>query len=449
MNSNVVQENEINKYKAHKIKIGGKTYITKIDKKTNKEVFKRQFSVSLPNVENPPRLTTTWQSSITKVNKEVERIRSEVRKNKQAPTKKVKHLYEDIVQQIYKEGVELSIKKNETFDTIEKFLSNNNKYVLNNKMPYNNFKHKNIEDLTIYDIKTLKQNINSYALEKNLSKITVTSIFGNIDRVLKWSSEKMYIDDSLAYSVRIIPQGKEKSEELTLKNYLLDKEFEYMMNHFDKFKFTKKENDSLTDYRRHLYKSFLICAFLLGFRRGEGFGLKWGDYTEEEIHISCTLNAKFVKKHTGKSERYIKTKTKSGERIMKTPITVKKCLKEWKEYCNSLGIDTSNDQPIFREANGQTLKATTFGKRLELITLETGVNEKFNKHIYPHSFRHSCCSFLIEKLKKKDPNISLRDIANKVGRYLGHADDKMVYQVYGHLYPLDDDDILIQLLDEI
>lgn len=450
MNNNVVQSKELDKYKEHKVVINGKKYIKKLDKKTNKEMYKRQFSVSLPNVKNPPRLTTSWQSSVTKVNKEIERIRSEVRVCKSIPRKTSKHLYEDVVNDIFNEGVKICIEQSNSFDTIEKFKSNNYKYVLNNKMAYKNFKHRNIEDLTIADIKTLKKNINSYAIQNGLSKITVGSIFGNIDRTLKWASEKMYIDDTIANSVHIAPQGKKSSNVFSIKNFLLEDEFKYLMDNFDSIKFTKKETEFEHEYRQLLYKTFIDCAFKLGFRRGEGFALYWGDYTEDKIHIHSTLNTKFVKKHMKNiTERRIKPKNDPSDCVMKTPNSIKQSLNKWKKYCNSLGIDTSDDQPIFRELNGSTFKPTTFAERLKAIMEQSGVANKFDKQIYPHAFRHSACSFLIQRLREKDSKISLREIKIQVGAYLGHTDDEMVQQVYGHLYPTKEDSVINQLLDEI
>ena len=77
------------------------------------------------------------------------------------------------------------------------------------------------------------------------------------------------------------------------------------------------------------------------------------------------------------------------------------------------------------------------------------IEEKYNKHLYPHSFRHSCCSFLIQMLREADSEISLREIYIAVGKYLGHSSDKMVAQVYGHLYPEKEDSLLNQVLETL
>lgn len=450
MEDKIVQKEDIDKYKPHKVIIDGKVYITKIDKKTNKPVYKKQYSVSVDGV--PKRGTTKgWFSSITKVNQEVEHMRYEMRTGIASTQKKAKHLFSDVVTELYEKRIEQCKVQNDSFETTDAYLSNNKKYVLNDEMEYPNFKNRYLEDITVREIKELKHNINSYAIENGLSTLTVGHIFTNIDRTLKYSAECAYIEDSIANSVKVVAKGAKCRKRITIENYLLKNEYDEFMEVFNKeFKFTKNETEEETEYRMRLYKVFIETAFKLGFRKGEGFSMIWNCYQNEEINITTTLNTKGVKKHLKYiNKRVIDPKTFSSIRTMRTPSSIRIALDEWKEYCQSLGMDVSDNQFIFREYNGEPFNPSTFARRFERIVEESGIEDKYNKHLYPHGFRHSCASFLIQQLREKDNEISLREIYILIGKYLGHSSDVMVREVYGHLYPDSDKSILSQLLDEI
>lgn len=326
----------IDPYKKHKVVINGTTYFTKLDRKTNKPLYKKKFSVSIPGVKNPPRPTTKeWRTSITKVNQDVEKMRSEIRSGVYGSDKKEKHLYEDVVNELYEKRIEECKVQNKSFETIEKYLSNNKNYVLSGSKGYPSLQNKFIEDLTINEVKELKKNIISYALKNDLSKLTVSHIFTNIDRTLVYAGECQYIKDELANNVRIAPVGAKARKQTTIKNYLLKKEYDEMMKVFDtSFEFSKEETPKQNDYRMKLYKTFIECGYKLGFRKGEGFALRWKNYLGDSIIIESTLNTKGVKKHLVKtSARVINPKTESSIRIMKTPASIRKCLDDWKEYC--------------------------------------------------------------------------------------------------------------------
>lgn len=437
-------------YKPHKVVIKGMTYLTKLDKKTKKPIYKRKFSVSIPNVKNPPRVQTKeWRTSITQVNKDVENLRAEIRKQV-SNVKKKKYLYSEIVQELFDRRIEECKALGTSFETIEQYKSNNDKYVLNSHNGYPTLINRNIEDITITEIKQLKTNIIAYAKRNGLSKLTVSHIFTNIDRTFHYSAECGYIDSDTAIHGHINPDGAKSRKKITLKNYLLKNEFDEMMLVFQKdFKFTSKDTLKQSQYRKKLYQTFLDCAFKLGFRKGEGFSLKWGDYQENYIEISSTLNTKGVMKHLNQSSRVINPKTKNSSRIMKVPKTTRASLNEWKEYCNSLGLSTNADDFIFRELNDKPFNPSTFARRFQKVIDVSNVEKKYNKDLYPHCFRHSCASYLIQMLREADKDISLREIYIAVGKYLGHSSDKMVAEVYGHLYPDTEESLLNQVLEMI
>ncbi|MDF9867398.1 integrase [Bacilli bacterium PM5-3] len=434
-----------NKYITDKIEVNGSKYLTKIDKATNKRVYKKQFTASANGVKKTLK-TKTWQTSVTKVEHEVQKMRVEFREGLLKKTElNTKHLYSDIVNEYHRLEVKNCINHNRSFEVIDKFLSNNNNYVLNGNYP--NLKNRYVEDLTIQEIKQLKKDINTVALKKGLSILTVGHIFTNIDRALKYCAEMAFIDDTIIDNIRIKPRGKDRKKKHE-QSFLEKKEYDYLMGVFEKdFKFTINETDEQNKYRKKLYYTYLRCAFFLGFRKSEGFGLTWEDFQQDRIYINATLNTKNVKKYLKtKTYRRIDPKTESSIRKMETPTSIIECLNDWKKYCDSLGIDTSDNNFIFVEFNGKPLIQTTFRNRFNVIIKESNVEEKFKKQLNVHSFRHSCCSFLIQKLREENNKISLREIEIAVGEYLGHSGGDMVKEVYEHLYPSTEDSPLSKVL---
>lgn len=443
------------KYKTHKVKINNLTYMCKYDKLTNKPMYKRKFSVSIEGHKKINSCTKIWQTSTNKADKEVEALKVEIRNKilKGIPLKRKtnseKHLYEEVVKEFHQMEISNRLKQNRSFEVMDKYLSNNLKYVVNSNYP--NFKNKYIEDLTIYDIKQLKNDINAVAVKRGLSVLTIGSVFTNIDCTLKYAHEKGYIDNSIVDNVRVEPRGKRRAKK-NLTNILLKEEFDELMEVFKSdFKFTKEKTELETQYRKQLYYTYLQCAFLLGFRKGEGFSLKWSSISEDKIYIDSTLNTKNVKKYTqNKTYRVIDPKTKNSIREMKIPKSIRIILDEWKSYLKLIGREVNDNDFIFLEYNKQPLKPTTFAKRFETIVKQSQIQQVYNKQISIHSFRHSCCSYLVEQLRRSDDNISLREIEIAVGRYLGHGEDgNMVREVYMHLYPEKEDSIMNKMLDNI
>ncbi|MDH6603572.1 integrase [Bacilli bacterium PM5-9] len=437
----------IDKYKVHKIEVNGSKYLTKIDKATNKRVYKKQFTASANGVKKTLK-TKIWQTSVTKVEHEVQKMRVDFREGLLKKTKlNTKHLYSDIVNEYHRLEIKNCINHNRSFEVIDKFLSNNNNYVLKGNYP--NFKNRYVEDLTIQEIKQLKKDINTVALNKNLSVLTVGHIFTNIDRALIYCAEMAYIDDTIIDNIRIKPRGKGRKKKHE-QSFLEKKEYDYLMEVFEKdFKFTTNETVEQNKYRKKLYYTYLNCAFFIGFRKSEGFALTWGDFQQDRTYINATLNTKNVKKYLKtKTYRRIDPKTASSIREIKTPNSIIKCLNEWKEYCDSLGIDTSDNNFIFIEFNGKPLNQTTFRNRFNVIIKESNVEEKFKKQLHIHSFRHSSCSYYVQMLKETSKEIGLGYIEDEVGGYLGHGNGDMVEKVYKHLYSTDKKSPLDKVLEQ-
>lgn len=143
--------------------------------------------------------------------------------------------------------------------------------------------------------------------------------------------------------------------------------------------------------------------FYYGLRVSElrGLKLKSIDKANKTIKIDNQLSAKVGK---GKSiDKRVKTKTS---------VRILPLIPFLEEYINTL----PKRQVYVFDKIGET----TIRRNYNHYQAKTNL-----KRIKIHSFRHSCCSWLIENNFNKD----------QVKNYMGHSSTKMIDEVYGHLYP--------------
>ena len=462
------------KSKNNETTINGKSYKTKSNSRGNQVYtnglwyyykqdhnnvfsFKRMIALWVETEDGKKRITkeTKWLSNITSVNNEVDAIRVDFRRGEKIymPRETVSKVIEKIP--TYKDAY-LEVCKDEKKSAIEtgkdygykKIVSHHNNYVDNNKS-INILKMK-VKDITIADVKKLKNSINNYAITKGRSKKTVTLIFGSIDKVLRYCYEKNYTE-RLIHDVPITAKGS-PSKKIGNEGFLTKDQFDYLLNIFKTdLIISKFDNPLIKAYRNKLYYTALNFLFYSGVRKAELYGMKWGDIRGNKFKVERSLNAVALYARTdGKAYREVEPKTSSGIREQTIPNTLRTILLEWKDTCISYGLKANNGDYIFLEANGIHFADTTFNRIFNKIIKESGVEEKFNKNINVHSLRHSACSYLVTEMKKKDPEATLYDIEDSVGQYLGHSiGGSMVREIYNHYYTDEEDSLLDQVLQSI
>lgn len=182
---------------------------------------------------------------------------------------------------------------------------------------------------------------------------------------------------------------------------------------------------NLLDKESLKHRTMIYLLFTSGARRGEMYGLKWGDvnFNNNSIYIQRTI-------------QYLPTKgifttesneNKNHDRLVTLPHMVMDLLREYKIECEDrknkiedqwIGQENINDNYIFTTWNGSVSHPDG---------INTWLSRFLKKHslpkITPHSFRHMAATFLI------NAGIDLQTVASK----LGHANTTTTQVVYSHL----------------
>ena len=141
-----------------------------------------------------------------------------------------------------------------------------------------------------------------------------------------------------------------------------------------------------------------------------------------------------------RSEILGKTKTLKSARTFKMPMIVTKALDEWKTYCKEQGVASEFVFPTMR--NTKRSKCGEMRKSSSLKLLLSRFLEKHNlkeERISLYTFRHTFATILLEN--REHPKI--------VAEMLGHADTKMVMEVYSHILSQDIFKQSVQTLDKV
>jgi integrase len=167
-------------------------------------------------------------------------------------------------------------------------------------------------------------------------------------------------------------------------------------------------------------RPFLIAATYTGMRASELRGLRWSDvdFAKGELHVRQRAD-RFCKIGNPKSARSQRT-------IPIGPIVVN-TLREWKLACPKGTLDL-----VFPNDHGNVQQHGNVFLRWLRPTLEAaGVGNKYGLHSFRHFFASWCAN------RKVDGG---RELPLKmVQELLGHSSILMTADVYGHLFPRNDD----------
>ena len=197
---------------------------------------------------------------------------------------------------------------------------------------------------------------------------------------------------------------------------------------------TPKEIKAVVTALEGRWKPLLLTAIFTGLRASELRGLRWdnADFSRRELH---------VRERADEYKQLGRPKSGSGERTVPLPPIVVSALREWKLQCpkSELGL-------VFPTPKGDVQGLATIVRRgLVPAQIAAGVSfdvpgarGQFVKRAkYPgmHALRHFFASWCINR--KVDGGLELP--AKVVQERLGHSTIAMTLDVYGHLFPRDDD----------
>lgn len=189
----------------------------------------------------------------------------------------------------------------------------------------------------------------------------------------------------------------------------------YTIDEFNRYiKVAKDNRKYLVDYACYV---FFYLLFYTGLRKGELNAMKWSDKEGDVLHVRRSISQK---------AGYIETppKNKSSYRDIRLPRNAIKVIDEYRAILQK-NVRFSEDMRLCGGA--KPIPDTVLENHNTLYAQLAGV-----KHIKIHDFRHSHATLLINN------GVNIMEVS----RRLGHADVKMTWNTYAHLYPSAEDSAL-------
>ena len=330
--------------------------------------------------------------------KDLERkLAHEVKNSKPIARMTVQNLYDEYIKAMSHEIRESSLKKS---DTILK----------NHILPY--FGNTPLDKLTAPAVQRWKL----YIEEKGLQIKTKQNIYSGFRALLNWGIKLDYLQNNILTKV-----GNFKSADI------IKKEISYYTA--EEYKLFSKASKDYAQTSNHMidwdFYVFFSIAFYTGLRKGEIHALKWSDIDGVYLNVSRSITQKL----TG-ADRETPPKNKSSIRTLQIPQPLIDILNEHEERYKSVKGFSDN----YRICGGERcLRDTSIEKMNGKFAELAGV-----KKIRIHDFRHSHASLLANS------GINIQEVA----RRLGHADIKMTWNTYSHLYPKEEERA-IEILNKI
>jgi len=255
-------------------------------------------------------------------------------------------------------------------------------------IPY--FRKKKIKEITRRDVvKMQNKMLDKYSVSGAKRTHTMLST------ILNYAITMEYISNNVAREVGNIQSTQPKNI-----NYWTLSEFKTFISHVD----------------NTMYKSFFMCLFFGGFRKGELLAINWKDINFKNNTIDINKTATRNKITTPKNE--------SSIRVVKMPNHTINLLRQLK-----LKVKPKEDYFVFGEYY-RHIHETTVDRWYDKYIKSSGV-----QRIRIHDFRHSHASYLINN--KHDIQI--------VSKRLGHTDVSTTLDIYSHLYPNKEEDAVEQM----
>lgn len=315
--------------------------------------------------------------------------------------------FKDFRDQIYLDWYKSRVKPN-TF--------NPRKYCL--LKDFKDFENKNMRDISVLDVQIFQNKLLSSGVCGSYINLLCSLMAGIWDRAKIFG----FVEENPFRALGRIRVEKKKINFWTLDDFKVFEKSIFTTNLENKTML--QENLSQTEYYDFFHYLFYRFLFFTGLRFGESAALLWEnvDLEEGKIKVLYTVGNRSKKK----SEQYLSTpKSKSSERTLFIDNRTILLLKNWRFYQHRSGdikLVFSHDD-VFIDGAWMGVKF----KRLQ---------EKFGlPRATLHDLRHSHASLLIHM--KENPKM--------VQERLGHAKIEMTLDIYSHLYPTENFDIVDRL----
>jgi integrase len=183
---------------------------------------------------------------------------------------------------------------------------------------------------------------------------------------------------------------------------------------------------SIVAHLKGRWRPLLLTAIFIGLRSSELRGLRWEDVDLKKAELH-------VRQRADKFKNMGRPKSAAGQRTIPMPPILVNTLREWRLACptSELGL-------VFPNGSGQVeFYANICTRGLWPAQIAAGVVTKDGKAKYTglHALRHFYASWCINRREDGGLGLPLKMVQHR----LGHSTIGMTADVYGHLFPRDDD----------
>lgn len=175
------------------------------------------------------------------------------------------------------------------------------------------------------------------------------------------------------------------------------------------------------------WRPIIVTAIFTGLRASELRGLKWVDVKLKEAKPKL-----HVTQRADRKKKLDVPKSEAGERTIPLPALVVNMLREWKLKCPKGSLDL-----VFPSGVGQVEDhANILHRGLEPAQIAAGVVDKHAKPKYAlHALRHYYASWCFNRVKDGGLGLPMKIVQER----MGHSSITLTADLYGHLFPSDDD----------
>ena len=174
------------------------------------------------------------------------------------------------------------------------------------------------------------------------------------------------------------------------------------------------------------WRPLILTAVFSGLRASELRGLRWSD-------VDFKVAVIHVRQRADKFKTIDKPKSEAGERTVPLPPILVNTLREWRLRCPKSELDL-----VFPTSTGGIENHSNIVHRgLEPAMIAAGVVTVDGRPKYTglHALRHFYASWLINRPKDGGLGLPLKVVQHR----LGHSTINMTADIYGHLFPTEDD----------
>ncbi|TCO07156.1 site-specific recombinase XerD [Camelimonas lactis] len=247
-------------------------------------------------------------------------------------------------------------------------------------------------------------------LGKSVSRVMVRKVLGSLSGVFDEARRQGFIANNPVTAVKVGRQSSREVKELEMPS--------------------KTELAAILNSTPDRHKAFIWTAVFTGMRASELRGLMWQD-------VDLDAGVVHVRRRADRYNNIGFPKSRAGTRKIPVPPSVVALLKGWREECPAGELNLVFPNGAGNVENHGNLLARIFWP-IQIaagVSVETGETDDEGSPVMDakysmHALRHAAASMFIEQ----------RMTPKRIQVLMGHSSIQMTFDVYGKLFPQDEDD---------